>query len=677
MKRETTSAGRRLLPSRRQFVLGLAAGGVIAGLEWGGFPAFGEAGQMPEHRSPAMLTGNHFELTVDQLPVNFTGKKRTAVAVNGSVPGPTLRWREGEVVTVAVTNRLKAPTSIHWHGMRIPAEMDGVPGLSFAGIAPGERFVYRIPVMQSGTYWYHSHSGGQEQQGMTGALIIEPKEKDPIAFDREYVVMLTDWTDTDPETVLSNLKQNSDYYNYRQRTAGTFFSDVKKNGLRPTLSERWTWGRMNMSPTDILDVTGSTYTYLLNGNTPKANWTGLFKSGERVRLRFINASAMTFFDVRIPDLPMTVVQSDGNDVEPVTVDEFRFGSAETYDVIVEPKDDMAYTIFAQAQDRTGYARATLAPRMGMTAEVPPMDPRPVRTMQDMGMSMAGMKTSGMKGMSGMTGMDKSDMKGMDMAGMKGMDMSDMKGMDMSVTKDTNKSGMKGMDMAGMKDADKSDMKGMDMSGMKGMDMANMLMGDPTGTTPFPQPGPHTMPLHKGSYQETKFEPSDPVPLHTGPQVVGVAKHVAARYNDPGDGLKGNGRRVLTYADLRTRYRGVDGRPPSREIELHLTGNMERYIWGFNGKKFSEAEPIELKLGERLRIILINDTMMDHPIHLHGLWSELENGHGEFAPYKHTIIVKPSERVSYLVSADTPGRWAFHCHLQYHMESGMFRTVVVS
>jgi CopA family copper-resistance protein len=632
-----------LLLSRRRFVQGLAAGGVVAGLELGGFPVFGETGHEAAPQTPAMLSGNHFELTVDQLPVNVTGKKRTAVAVNGSVPGPTLRWREGEVVTVAVTNRLKTPTSIHWHGIRVPAEMDGVPGLSFTGIAPGERFVYRIPVVQSGTYWYHSHSGGQEQQGMVGALIVEPKEKDPIAFDREYAVMLTDWTDTDPMTVMSNLKQENEYYNYRQRTAGTFFSDAKKNGLRPTLSERWMWGRMNMMPTDILDVTGSTYTYLLNGSTPKANWTALFEAGERVRLRFINGSAMTFFDVRIPDLPMTVVQSDGNDVEPVTVDEFRIGLAETYDVIVEPKDNTAYTIFAQSQDRTGYARATLAPRMGMTAAVPPMDPRPVRAMMDMGMA----------------GMKKSGMKGMDMAGMKDSDMAGMDGM--------NKSNMKGMDMSGMKDMDMSDMK----------DMAAMVMGDATGTIPFPQPGPHTMPLPKASYKEVKLEPSHPVDLRVGPEVDQVAKHVMARYDDPGDGLNGNGRRVLTYADLRTRYRGVDGRPPSREIELHLTGNMERYIWGFDGKKFSDAKPIELKLGERVRIILINDTMMDHPIHLHGLWSELENGQGEFAPYKHTVVVKPSERVSYLVSADTPGRWAFHCHLMYHMDSGMFRTVVVS
>ena len=633
MYTEKTTKGRHsLFLSRRRFVQGLAAGGAIAALDWGAGPLLGET----EHHAPSVLTGDHFDLTIDYLPVNFTGRHRLATAVNGSVPGPTLRWREGEAVTVAVTNRLKTPTSIHWHGMRVPAEMDGVPGLSFAGIAPGERFVYRIPVVQSGTYWYHSHSGGQEQSGMTGALIVERKDKDPIEFDREYVVLLTDWTDTAPETVLSNLKQESEYYNYRQRTAGTFFHDVKKQGLRSTISNRLMWGRMNMTPTDISDVTGSTYTYLLNGNTPRANWTGLFDAGERVRLRFINGSSMTFFDVRIPGLRMSVVQSDGNDVEPVSVDEFRIGIAETYDVIVEPQDNTAYTIFAQAYDRTGYARASLAPRMGMTAEVPPMDARPVRTMTDMGMSMAGMK-------------------GMDMSGMKGMYMAGMKGMDMSASGDSHPAQQ---DMAGMK-------------------MDDMLMGSATGTTPFPQPGSRTMPLPKSAHKEVKLTPASPVHLHLGPQVDQVSMNVTERLNDPGDGLNGNGRRVLTYADLRSRYRGVDGRPPSREIELHLTGNMERYIWGFNGKKFSEAEPIELKLGERVRIILINDTMMDHPIHLHGLWSELENGHGESNPYKHTVIVKPSERVSYLVSADTPGKWAFHCHLMYHQESGMFRTVVVS
>jgi CopA family copper-resistance protein len=654
MQKERTAREKlAFVMSRRQFVKGVAAGSVIAGLEFGGVqPLFGEAG----FHTPTTLTGSHFELTVDKLPVNFTGKRSLATAVNGSVTGPTLRWSEGDVVTVAVTNRLKTPTSIHWHGVRLPTEMDGVPGLSFAGIAPGERFVYRIPVLQSGTYWYHSHSGGQEQAGLSGALILERKGKDSIAFDREYAVLLTDWTDTNPEIVMSNLKEESEYYNYHQRTAATFFSDVKKKGLRPTLSERLMWGRMNMTPTDIADVTGATYTYLLNGNTPNANWTGLFQPGERVRLRFINGSSMTFFDVRIPGLPMTVVQSDGNDVEPVTIDEFRIGLAETYDVIVEPKESAAYTIFAQAQDRTGYARGTLAPRMSMTAAIPPMDPRPVRTMIDMGMSMGGMQMGGMKASGESQTATQQDMAGMDMSD---MDMSgDMSGMDMGDSVKTPSPTTPGAKP--MRDS-----------------MAGMAMGDGTGTRPFPQPGPHTMAVGDFSSAQGTVKVTDPVKLHLGPEVDMISRNVIDRLKDPGDGLKGNGRRVLTYADLRNRYGGVDGRPPTREIELHLTGNMERYIWGFNGKRFSEAKPIELKLGERVRFVLINDTMMEHPIHLHGLWSELENGHGEFNPYKHTVIVKPSERVSYLVSADTPGRWALHCHLMYHMDAGMFRAVVVS
>jgi CopA family copper-resistance protein len=371
-KKMTTDNRISPLINRRSFVQGLAIGGAIAAINWRGAPVFGET----QARTPNTLTGNNFELTIDDLPVNITGRQRLATAVNGSVPGPTLRWREGDLVTIAVTNRLKGRTSIHWHGIRVPPEMDGVPGVSFAGIQPGETFVYRIPVRQSGTYWYHSHSGAQEQTGMAGALIIEPRNGETIAYDREYVIFLTDWTDANPETIFSNLKQDSEYYNFHQRTAGTFLSDVKAKGLGPTISNRRMWGRMNMTPTDISDVTGSTYTYLLNGNAPSANWTGLFKAGERIRLRFINGSGMTFFDVRIPGLTMTVVQSDGNDVEPVVVDEFRIGNAETYDVIVEPREETAYSIFAQAFDRTGYARGTLAPRLGMNAEIPAMDPRP-------------------------------------------------------------------------------------------------------------------------------------------------------------------------------------------------------------------------------------------------------------------------------------------------------------
>jgi CopA family copper-resistance protein len=495
---------------------------------------------------------------------------------------------------------------------------------------------------------------------MSGALIIDPKDGETIAYDREYVIFLTDWTDANPATIFSNLKQDSEYYNFRQRTAGTFLSDVKAKGLGPTISNRRMWGRMNMTPTDISDVTGSTYTYLLNGNPPSANWMGLFSAGERVRLRFINGSAMTFFDVRIPGLTMTVVQSDGNDIEPVLVDEFRIGNAETYDVIVEPRQNTAYTIFAQAYDRTGYARGTLAPRSGMTAEVPAMDPRPARTMMDMGMDMSSMNGMNMPNASSSAGSPNG------MPNMPGMDMGNPKG-----------NPMPGIGEKETGSSQKSEMTAMSQRSDGAIQpIPGLLVGNETGTTPFPQPGPHTMSIHSSSSGGEIVRVKRPH-LHVGPQIDNLSMAVSERPADPGDGLQGNGRRVLTYSDLRARYRGVDGRSPTREIELHLTGNMQRYIWGFDGKKFTDAGPIELKLGERVRFILINDSMMDHPIHLHGLWSEVETGHGEFNPYKHTVIVKPSERVNYLVSADTPGRWAFHCHLMYHMQAGMFRTVVVS
>jgi CopA family copper-resistance protein len=519
-----------------------------------------------------------------------------------------------DTLTLAVTNRLSAPSSIHWHGIRAPSPMDGVPGLSFPGTAPGETFVYRFPVHQSGTYWYHSHSMFQEQSGLYGAIVIEPKGGYVQPFDRDYVVLLSDWSFEQPETIVSNLKFQSDYYNYGQRTLGTFIEDAEKKGLAATVADRLEWGKMRMSPTDILDVSGATYTYLINGQGSGANWTALFRPGERVRLRFINGSSMSIFDVRIDGLPMTVVQADGNDVAPVTVDEFRISVAETYDVIVQPKADRAYTLFVQAEDRTGFARGTLAPRPGMAAPVPPMDPRPLRTMADMGMG----------------GMDHNPMPAMD--------------------------------------TPHGSMLGMDHNSMPGMDRASM-------------PG---MPMNHSSMQTTPNEQGSMAGMEASPAakrlqgqvgVDNVAILPTERLQSAGEGFS-PGRRVLTYADLRAARPGNDPRPPSRDITLHLTGNMERFIWGFDGKKFSEAEPIVLQRGDRVRFVLINDTMMEHPIHLHGLWSELENGHGEYRPYKHTINVKPGEKLSYLVTADTPGRWAYHCHLLYHMEMGMFREVRV-
>jgi CopA family copper-resistance protein len=590
---------------RRRFMQGAAATGALTLAPWRSRRAVAA----PAARAP-VLSGTEFQLEIGAVPINITGRARTATAVNGSVPAPILRWREGDTVELAVTNRLSEPSSIHWHGIRAPSPMDGVPGLSFRGIAPGETFVYRFRVPQSGTYWYHSHSAFQEQTGVYGPIVITPKGGYPQAFDRDYVVMLSDWSDENPDTIVSNLKFQSDYYNFHQRTLGTFIEDAQRKGLAKTVADRLEWGKMRMSPTDILDVSGAAYTYLVNGQPPAANWTALFRPGERVRLRFINGSSMSIFDVRIDGLPMTVVQADGNDVVPVTVDEFRISVAETYDVIVQPISDRAYTIFAQAEDRTGFARGTLAPRPGMEAAIPPMDPRPLRTMADMGMG----------------GMEHGSMSGMGGGAMPGMDHGAMPGMDHGTMPDINHGSMPGMPM-----------NHGSMAGMEASPEAKKLEGS------------------------------------VG--VDNVAMTPTERLKSPGEGFP-PGRRVLSYADLRATRPGSDARPPSRDITLHLTGNMERFIWGFDGKKFSEAEPIVLQRGERVRFVLINDSMMEHPIHLHGLWSELENGHGEYRPYKHTINVKPGEKLSYLVTADEPGRWAYHCHLLYHMEMGMFREVRV-
>jgi CopA family copper-resistance protein len=579
--------------TRRRFVEGLALTGATGWL-WRG-AAFAQP--PAQYGGLPALFGDRFDLTIAPLPVNITGRARFATAVNGSVPAPILRFREGDTLTINVTNRLAEPASIHWHGVLLPNDMDGVPGLTFRGIDPGATFTYRFPVRQSGTFWYHSHSGMQEQTGLYGPLIIVPRAAEPYAYDREYVVMLSDWTDEDPMTVVSNLKQQSDYYNFQQRTLPAFWQDVRAQGLKAALADRLMWGKMRMSPADIMDVTGATYTFLLNGRPPAANWTGLFKPAERVRLRFINASSMTTFDVRIPGLALSVVQADGNDVEPISVDEFRIGVAETYDVIVVPPEAIPYTIFAQAQDRSGYARGTLAPRAGMMAPVPPMDPRPLRTLTDMGMG----------------GMDMANMSAEDMAKMPGMESTDQ------------------------------------------------------NATTAPAPG---------SIPSSNADGVNPKSLAGQPNVDNIAVLSKSRLAEPGTGLDGNGRRVLTYADLKSITVTTAAGPPTREIEFHLTGNMERWVWGFDGRKFSEAGPVRIKLGERVRFVLINNTMMEHPIHLHGFFTALENGQGDRLPLKHTVNVKPAERLSYLWTADTPGRWAFHCHLLYHMETGMFRTVLV-
>ncbi len=577
---------------------------------------------------PRVLAGSEFDLAIARSSVEIGGRSRRATTVNGTLPGPVLRWREGDTVTLRVANRMDEASSIHWHGIVLPSNMDGVPGLSFDGIAPGSSYTYRFKVRQHGTYWYHSHSSLQEQTGVYGPLIIDPAQPEARRCERDYVVMLSDWSDEDPRRIKSRLKKQSNYYNFHQRTLVDLFRDARRDGWRATLADRRMWSAMRMSPTDLSDVGGYTYTYLVNGAAPDDNWTGLFNPGERVRLRFINASAMSYFDVRIPGLRMTVVAADGQDVEPVAVDEFRIAVAETYDVVVEPGSAEAYTIFAQSMDRSGYARATLARREGLAAPVPALDPRPLLTMTDMGMdhgAMAGMSSDAMQGM------DHGAMAGMSSDAMQGMDHGAMAGM--------SPGAMQGMDHGAIAAMSSDAMQGMDHSAMAGM-------------------------------------PQHPATERGNPLVDAQAMAPTARLDDPGVGLRDNGRRVLTYADLRSTFPDPDGRSPMRSIELHLTGHMEKFAWSFNGLKFSDAGPIRLRYGERVRLVLVNDTMMAHPIHLHGMWSDLEDEAGRFQVRKHTIDMPPGTRRSYRVTADALGRWAYHCHLLFHMETGMFREVVV-
>lgn len=596
--------------SRRRFVTGIAAGSAFLGLGLGSTLSLASRSN---RLGPAMLKGNQFDLTIGYQPVNFTGKARVATAVNGSVPAPILRWREGDRVTLRVKNNLAVDSSIHWHGLILPTEMDGVPGLSFGGIKPGETFEYQFDVNQSGTYWYHSHSGFQEQTGLYGAIIIDPKEPDPVSYDIEYVVMLSDWSDEDPETIYAKLKKLSHYYNFRERTVGDLWQDIKDKGVTKTWNERDMWNQMRMSETDISDVTGYTYTYLMNGVTPDEGWLGLFKKGEKVRLRFINGSAMTIFDVRIPGLKMTVVAADGQNIEPVTIDEFRIGVAETYDVIVEPSDDSAYTIFSQSIDRTGFTRGILTPDVGMTSSIPDMDIAPTLGHRDMGMGMA----------------------------------------NMTETSDTQ-----------VVDHSQHQMGGMETVSYKKIDhKSHDSLPEVLGKAGF------------GSTRDITH-----VSTEAGPQIDMKAMSPQSGLADPGIGLRHHlqkyGRKVLTYADIKNLYPTSDPREPTREIELHLTGNMSRYMWSINGIKFADSDPIQLKYGERVRITLVNDTMMSHPMHLHGMWSEIETGDPDHIPRKHTVIVQPGSKISYLVTADARGQWAYHCHLIFHM-AGMFREVTVS
>ena len=597
--------------SRRQFLGAATVVGVGATLPApsGAAPRQAEgldAGLPP--LAPAPNGVREYDLTIAETTVRLDGRNARATTINGTVPGPVLRFREGEQAVIRVRNTLAEDTSIHWHGILVPPEMDGVPGLSFAGIRPGETFEYRFPVKQAGTYWYHSHSGLQEQLGHYGALIIESAERSGPAYDREHVIVLSDWTFEDPYRVFSRLKKQPDVYNYQRRTVVDLFRDIARDGLAATVSDRAMWAGMRMNPTDIADVTGATYSYLLNGGTAESPWRGECRPAERVLLRFVNAAAGSYFDIRVPGVPMTVVQVSGQPVEPVETDEFRIAIAETYDVIVQLPEGQACAIYAEAMDRSGFTAGTLTPREGLEPTLPSRRRRPVLTMADMGM-------------------DHSMMPGMDGA-----------------TDAAAKSGTEGaMDHAAM---------------------GHAMPGMPAATTAVRAPG--TLPPDVTHGTDRHGAGNAMVPMRT-----------TSRLAEPGSGLGEDGRRVLLYSELRARTPWPEFHPPTREIELHLTGNMERYMWAIDGIPYDRATPIALSSGERIRLTMVNDTMMNHPMHLHGMWMLLENGQGDRSPRVHTVNVRPAERVSLLATADVPGRWAFHCHVLYHMEVGMFREVRVS
>ena len=597
----------------RRMVLRAAVvtGGTTALAAW--FPAWAQPVSVGIVTPLPVVAGPDVSLIIAKQMMMIDDRPFSAIGINGTVPGPLVRLRQGQNVRLSVTNNLDVDSSIHWHGLLVPFQYDGVPGVSFPGIKPRSTFVYEFPINQSGTYWYHSHSGLQEQLGHYGPIVIDPAGVDPIQSDREHVIVLSDHSHLSPEAIFRDMKVNPGHFNFQRQTLGGLLA-----GKDQPLKERIDWGKMRMDPTDISDANGSTYTFLVNGHGPRDNWTGLFKPGERVRLRVVNASAMTIFNVRIPGLKMSIVQADGNSVRPIQVDEFQIGVAETFDVIVTPTDDRAYTLVGEAVDRSGLARATLAPRPGMAAEVPPLRPRPAVTMKDMGMNMGSGEP--------------------------------MAGMDMSGSSPANSAAATpGMDMSAPADPAKpvDAMAGMDMSGGAGAMSMNM--------------------------RDFKNAPQ----VKRDPGVQTISPMAMDRTGEPGQGLSDVGHKVLTYRDLMAVDRNPDVRAPDRSLDIHLTGNMERFMWSFDGVKMSDHHaPIPFLEGERVRVNLINDSMMAHPIHLHGHFFELVTGHGDFAPRKHTVVVAPGGKVTFDFTANALGDWAFHCHLLYHMHAGMMRVVSV-
>lgn len=599
MSESTRTAQMQVNQKRRRFLQGLGAGMFVTGINAAlPLPAWALSSPKQFHEGVQEYSAQkYFDLAFRYTPLTIDGKQGRATAINGTVPAPLIRWQEGDEVTMDVTNHLEDVNhaSIHWHGLLVPFRMDGVPGVNFKGIQPDETYRYRFPVKQAGTYWYHSHSRFQEQTGAYGPIIIDPKTPEPFSYQRDHVIVLSDWAFEDPETIFRNVNLNPGYYNYYKRTVFDYFADVERMGFDEANAELLPFAKMNMSPRDLSDISGYVYTYLMNGHSPDMNWSGRFKPGETVRLRVINASAMSNFDVRIPGLDMTVVMVDGKKVKPVKFHEFRIGVAETYDVLVTPTEEKAYTLFAESLDRTGYARGTLSPEPGKTAAVPKLRPVKGRSLESIGMGM-----------------------------------------------------MKGKYFGGMDDHK------MHMMHEKRMKMQDDATPGPKGPMPF-------------------------MPEKNNPAVAMTVMNPKQRMDEPGIGLGEDGWKVLTYKDLISNEPQPYTAEVDRELTINVTANMERYVFSLDGKKFTDQPgPYLFRHNERLRLYMVNHTMMDHPMHLHGMWMQLETGRGnEEIPFKHTYLLKPGEVASFLITPIEKGDWAFHCHLLYHMEAGMFQVVRVA
>ena len=668
----------KLALPRRQFLRAAALGGAGAGLT-GIMPAWAQTLSPGLARPLPTVSGTDIALSIGNVAVKVDGKVSRAVGVNGTVPAPLVRLKEGQKVRLRVTNTLDEDSSIHWHGLLVPFAMDGVPGVSFPGIKPRSTFEYEFEVAQSGTYWYHSHSALQEQDGLYGPIVIDPAKPDPVAYDREHVLVLADHSSMSGAAIYRKLKQmGGGYFNMQRLTLSGLLA-----GRDLSAAERREWANMRMDPADIADVTGSTYNFTVNGFGPYDNWTGLFTPGERVRLRIINAATQTNFNVRIPDLPMTIVQADGQNVRPVTVDELQMGVAETFDVIVTP-GDRAYSFVSESIDRSGLGRATLAPREGMSAPVPPLRPRPLLTMKDMGMSMDSMNNTGMAGMEMPNSPNPAAVRGIDPSAEQNASRNLWKLTGWKEPTDHGTVAASAAAAMAMAPASSAAMAGMDHAAMghaaapaatsAAGSMAGMDMGQgasaPTASPTDPMAG-----MDHGSMKMRDFKNAPQV--KQGPGVQTISPMPTDRTGEPPVGLEGLDHRVLVYRDLIALERNPDVRAPSRSMDIHLTGNMERYMWSFDGVKMSEpAEPIPFRLNERVRVTLINDTMMPHPIHLHGHFFELVTGHGAYGPRKHTVTVPPGGKVSFDVTADAAGDWAFHCHNLYHMAAGMMRVVTI-